>query len=735
MNARALLATVLVALACSAGAAKAARVTGVVIDRAGKPIELATVAVPAAKVGGVTDEKGIFTLELPPGPTVIQISLMGYEPAHANIVVADGHAPLRITLNDEPVALAEVTVTTSSFGKSGRAEGPVLRRMDVYMTPGAAADVFQALRALPGANAPVEGAAVYVRGGAPDETLIRLDGGSIGHPYHFEGASGGLFSTLDPYMLKSAFFSSGGFSARYGGVLSGVLDIETQDPMNLKTVSFGANMAGAGLSASWALVPDKLSFIGAIRRGYPELLFKLYGSRTTYESAPTSGSAVGKLLYRYSPTGRLALAWLDSGDDVTLRSNYLNYEGPYSQSTRSKFGALIFSEVLAGKMALRGQASGQYYDSRTSFGPLASARTERNGQANLDAVWPVNSRLEVSFGGNEQHRGTEVLGRFPADSTDFGPGAPTRQFDTRPTAETPGFYLENKLRLWGPLYATFGGRLDYTSVPGVWTTDPRAALAWRIGEHQTVRVASGRYHQLADVQFLDPRYGNPNLRPLEADHVIAGYEWKSEYGNVRVEGYRKDYHHLVTNAAETFYANGGTGYARGVDVFLQGTHKWLSGWMSYGYLDSKRKENDDRVESPSTWGVRHTLSLVGSYQVASVWLLGARYGYGSGRPYTPVVGRTYDASRQLWRPIFGDHGSARLPEYHRLDLRTSRLFTLPKGAGLPASSVCVLYVEAMNVLGIRNVLEYIYNSDYSQRYPRDSYFARRLAVAGVALTW
>ena len=31
------------------------------------------------------------------------------------------------------------------------AEGPVLKRMDVYMTPGAAADVFQALRALPGA--------------------------------------------------------------------------------------------------------------------------------------------------------------------------------------------------------------------------------------------------------------------------------------------------------------------------------------------------------------------------------------------------------------------------------------------------------------------------------------------------------------------------------------------------------------------------------------------------------
>jgi vitamin B12 transporter len=407
----------------------------------------------------------------------------------------------------------------------------------------------------------------------------------------------------------------------------------------------------------------------------------------------------------------------------------------YTASTRSRFGALIFNDVLAGKVALRGQASGQYYDAQSTFGPAASGRTERNAQANLDAVWPLAPRLEMSFGGNYQHRGTEIVGRFAADSTDFAPGAPTRQFDTRPTAETPGFYLENKLRLVGPLYATFGGRLDYTSVPGTWTADPRAALAWRLDAHQTLRVATGRYHQLADVQFLDPVYGNPKLTPLDADHVIAGYEWKSEYGNVRVEGYRKDYHHLVTNDSLTYYANHGTGYARGVDVFVQGTHRWLSGWLSYGYLDTKRRAGDDPVEVPSSWGVRHTATLVGSWQASSSWMLGARYSYGSGRPYTPVVGRTWDPVRQVWRPVFGDHGSATLPEYHRVDLRASRLFTLPKGLGMPASGVCVAYVEGMNVLGIRNVLEYTWNSDYTRRSASDSYFARRLAVAGVALTW
>src|SRR6185503_13527527 len=192
--------------------------------------------------------------------------------------------------------------------------------MDVVTTPGGAADVFQSLRALPSINAPNEGAALYVRGGDPHETLIRLDGGSLGHPYHYEGASGGLFSAFDSYMLKSAFFSSGAFSAKYGDALSGVLDIESQDPWNLRTVSVGANLAGGGASTSWALVPDRLSFVGSGRLSRIDLLQRLYGLSSRYVSLPRSADGVGKLLWRYSPTGRLSLLGLASGDNVEVLS-------------------------------------------------------------------------------------------------------------------------------------------------------------------------------------------------------------------------------------------------------------------------------------------------------------------------------------------------------------------------------------------------------------------------------
>jgi hypothetical protein len=133
--------------------------------------------------------------------------------------------------------------------------------------------------------------------------------------------------------------------------------------------------------------------------------------------------------------------------------------------------------------------------------------------------------------------------------------------------------------------------------------------------------------------------------------------------------------------------------------------------------------------------VRHSLTVVSTYQYNPAWSLGARYSASSGRPYTAVLSASYDASQDLWRPTFAEDNSGRLPAYHRLDARVTHLFSMPRGLGLPASSVCVAFCEGLNVLGLRNVLDYTYSADYSQKKAQDSYFSRRMLVAGVALSW
>ena len=731
---RATLALALLLLILPAGVG-AVEVMGTVTDHAGRPVEYASITVPALKLGTASDDAGRFSLRLPEGPASLVVSQMGFEPARVTIQVTPGLGPLQVTLRDQPIPLSEVTVSASAFGKTGKAEGPVLSRRDLLMTPGGAADVFQALRALPGINAPADGAAVYVRGGPPEESVIRLDGCDIGHPYHYERASGGLFGSLDPYMISSAFFSSGGFGAKYGGAVSGVLDINLQDPHDLRTATVGANLAGPSASGTIPLVRGRLSASASARLSVPDLLFRLYGSSSDYETAPVSRDGAARLLWRYSATGRATLTWLGSGDQVRVHARYLNVQDHYADHMRTDFGALRFDDVIAGRIALHGQLSGQEYLSGWSFGPVDAAQRECTLQGSLDAVCPVTPRQELSGGLLWRRRDTSIDGTFPADSLDLSPGAPTRQYHTHPLLDVAGGYLEDKLGLVGPLYATLGGRFDRLSTPGVWTGDPRVALAWRMDDHQTVRLATGRYHQPAQARQLDPDFGNPRLAPLQATHLIAGYEWKSEFGNVRVEAYRKDYRNLVRVDPLTWYSSTGHGYARGLDTFVQGTYRWLSGWLSYGWLDTKRQELDDPRLLPGAYDVRHSLTLVALYQASPRLHLGARYSYGSGQPYTPVVGRRWNAARGVWLPVLGENHSALIPAYHRLDLRVTRLFTPPHVLGLRPSSTCVAYVEGLNVLGIRNILEYEWNADLTQRIARESYFARRMLVAGFSLSW
>ena len=734
MTVRTLLVLALLATPAVASAADVP-VTGVVVDAQGQPVEYATVNAPALKRGVVTDGQGRFTIALPEGACVLVAQQVGYVRATASFAAAKGMTPLRLVLGDQPVPLAEVTVRTSSFGKQGGSDGAVISRMDVYTTPGGAADVFQSLRALPGIDSPNEGAAVYVRGGDPGETLVRLDGSDVGHPYHYEGASGGLFANFDSYMLKSAYFSSGGFSAKYGGVLSGVLDIETQDPMNTKTFGVGANFAGAHASTSWSLVRDKLSVVAAGGLSTTTLLHELYGTSRTYQHDPTSDRGALKAIWRHSPKGRVTATYLGSGDHVGVVSPQYNYDGTYVARAGNHVAIVQADRLVGTKLALTGVASFQDWGTSWTYGAFGGDVAERAAIGQVDGTWAASEAHELSFGARTAWNASDRTSLSPADSTDYAAGAPTRTFATHARVTAPGAYLEDKFHVAGPFYATIGARADRLADHADWTLDPRAALAWRLSPQHTVRVAGGRYHQSPDPQYLDPVYGNPGLEPLEAAHAIVGWEWLDGDRNARVELYRKNYRHLVANDSTTYYSNAGHGYAQGVDVLVKASHRDLAGWVSYGYLDSKRKELDDPRTVPATYGVRHTATLVASYRVAPAWTVGTRLSASSGAPYTPVVGRVYDPGRDMWRPVEGENNSGTMPAFSRVDLRATYLFSLPAMGGIKASSVCVAYLEAMNVLNRHNTLRYSWNEDYTERYAEDSYFGRRLLVAGVALAW
>ncbi|HRO73247.1 MAG TPA: TonB-dependent receptor, partial [Saprospiraceae bacterium] len=85
---------------------------------------------------------------------------------------------------------------------------------------------------------------------------------------------------------------------------------------------------------------------------------------------------------------------------------------------------------------------------------------------------------------------------------------------------------------------------------------------------------------------------------------------------------------------------------------------------------SKSERTFDAIENgrwyPAVYDRPHDLSLVVNYNISEKWDLGAVFIYGTGKLYTPVSG--FFLIEQNINLNYGPRNSARLADYHRLDL-------------------------------------------------------------------
>ncbi len=723
---------------------------GIVVDQKGDPLEAVTVSVPQVRRGAITRKDGTFRIAVPgPGAYSLRVSQVGLTTVTMQATVpASGEPPLlRVVLKEAPIPVAEVSVRASSFGAEGKRQGATLRRMDIMTTPGAAADLMHSLHTLPGVHAPNEGAALYVRGGAPLETVVRLDGGDVGHPYKYETASGGLFGVIDPSLVSSAYFSSGAFAPKYGNALSGVLDIESTSDVRQTSFNLGANLVGGGGTVGVPLSGERAGLLLTAHYTDVTLLDRLYGASSDFTQYPRSYDGGAKILVHPTATQSISLFGAASHDRTGVHLRFPSYRGEFTNGATVQVWNAGYTNVVSKALAVRVNAADTHFDDTWAFSDFRYTTTSNQYTARADVVWQVRSGSEVNAGLDGERESETYAGTVPHDSTDYAPGAPTRAIAQDGVRERFGAYADEKLRVWRTVFANVGARVDrYGSVrlratdgtrttgSTEWTVDPRVALSWKPRRAWTLRASTGDFHQNAPLRYTDARFGNPALGPLAARHFVGAIEYATVDRTLRAEVYDKDYRHLVLNDPLTHYSTDGDGYARGIDLFAEGRWPRLRAWASYGYLASQRREFQATARVTSPYAPTHDLSAVATYHLNGGWDIGARARVASGAPYTPIVGAVKDSTRDVWHPVEGELFSARYPAYGRLDVRLMKYVEAPKFLGLPQSWL-VIYVEGLNVLDIKNVLEYQYTPDYSAHQAVLSYFSRRAFVAGASIGW
>jgi vitamin B12 transporter len=708
-------------------------IEGIVTGDNNKPLAYVNVYLAGTFDGTMTAEDGSFRFTTKKtGEADLVVSIVGYE-QHTRTLNLEPRERYSFTirLRSKAVETQTVVISASSFG-SEEGKGLVVSPMDILMTPGGAADIFQTLKTLPGLTQVSESAELYVRGGNPTETITLLDGSSLYHPYTFESAYGGLFSNINTNIISGMYFSSGGFSVKYGNVLSGVLDMQTHNEPAHTAYNIGLNLAGGGVSAHVPVISTRLGIRVEARQSFTDPVMWLNGSQNEFTVMPRSRDIGALVSGRYSDTGRIKLYILAAQDKQGVNVRRAEYNGAFDGASNNYLINFHHTEAITSRLIAKTSLSAGRYTGSWKLGVLDLERIDDVYKFRTDAEYFYSSKWRLLFGTEIEHRTFSYLGRVPENEYNLRPDAPAAVIDVQYGGSRAGGYAELELPgLFGypKLSAVAGLRFDYIDNLDLLWFDPRVTLGYAIGSNSTVRTSFGIFQQTPDPRLYDPALGNQDLKPMRAVHYIAAYDYApSSNTNFRVELYHKEYDRLPLEHPELHYNNGGYGYARGVDVMAKGRPlPRLDGWISYGFVDTKRKWLDYEEYAPSSYDVTHNLTLIAMYRITDAFRTGVNFKYATGRPFTPVNGSVYREGYDVYEPVYGPRNSERYDNFRRLDLRFmyfrqlfGRYFT-------------VFYFEAINVLDINNLFGYTHSRDYSKREEIQSYFGRRTVVFGVAV--
>ena len=233
------------------------KLTGRALNEKKEPLTGVNVRIEGQRLGAMTDENGNYTIiGVPAGPVTVRANLLGYAPYVATDVGinADFTTNLDLGLKSEAVQMEEVRV---------EAERPLLQRDATNTARVLSGDQIAKLptRGYKDAAAQQSGIVSFqrnidtessngntliIRGGRPNETAYFVDGFSQQDPL-----TGNATTSINNSAIQEIVVQNGGFSAEYGRIMSGVINVVTREGATQYSGSFEAvtdNLAGYGNS-------------------------------------------------------------------------------------------------------------------------------------------------------------------------------------------------------------------------------------------------------------------------------------------------------------------------------------------------------------------------------------------------------------------------------------------------------------------------------------------------------
>lgn len=653
-------------------------ISGIITDKKQQPVVGANIYIKGTYDGAVSDENGqfVFTSEKT-GTQILVISFLSFETKEISGEINDFNN-LQIQLVEKFDALNAVIINAGNFEAGTASEASVLKPLDIVTTAGSVGNIIAALETLPGTQSVGEDGRLFVRGGDASETQTFIDGLRVAQPYNASVRNIPSRGRFSPYLFKGMSFSTGGYSAEYGNALSSVLVMDTQekaeeDNTELSFMSLGL---GIGKTKNWEKSSITLNASYVNLGPYQSLIdqnikfdkpFQSIAGEAVFRNQFENGLLKVYTAYDYS-SFTVEQPIDGASQTVDLKNNNFYMNSSYQHSLGNKwhlFGGISYGNSQ-NDINLENEENAEIVDDTENSFHLKTKLSKR-----------FTDKIKLNFGA--EYFNTNFNQYYQTDTGDFEPNYTSGLFSV--FTETNVYFTQN-------LAAKVGVRTTRDALLEKVYVSPRLSLAYKLDESQQISTAYGNFRQQVGQDYLK---FNQDLFQQQAAHYILNYQFSKASTTLRAEAYFKKYRDLLTYTGDEItydsnFGNNGSGYAKGIDIFWRDGHlKNLDYWVSYSFIDSKRKYQNYPEQVTPNYVANHNVSIVSKYWVQSLRSqVGFTYNFNSGRPYND--------------PNTLDFMSEKTSSYHSLNFNWAYLLNKQQ----------ILYVSVSNILGTKNIFGYDY---------------------------
>lgn len=699
-----------------------AKLSGRIIDqKTGAPLADIVLKTADSKYYATSDVNGYYTITLPVGKNVLEVSATGFETLYLNVFLFSSGSK-EIQLAESITKLSEVVVTSTQNEiventVTGVTTIDVAKVKNIPMVLGER-DVLKVATIMPGIKTVGEGSSGFnVRGGKSDQNLILLDEGLIYNPFHFFG----FFSSVNPYTVEKVDIYKGSIPAKYGGRLSSVFDIKTKKGDTEKfSGEGGIGPVTSNLMLTTPIVKGKSALTVGGRLTYSDWILKRLDDENLKDSQASFYDVFLKYSHDINENNGVEATAYYSKDKYSLTSDSL-----YKYSNR--MFAVSWNHVFDEKNRFKATVSNTQYRFNIDFDD------DVDDLYDFDLGYVINeTQLQANF--NYRYSPKHL----------FQYGLSTKLYDIQPgNLETPSssiiepvtlakerglesaVYLGDEITVSDKLkvnlglrYSTFtalgkGDRLQY--LQGQPFNDGTVTDTISFGNNEAIKTyggleyrASARYFITEDFSVkgsFDTNYqyihllstnttqaptdtwklSDLHIKPESSQQYSLGFykNFNNSGYELSVEGYYKKMKNVLDYkvGAEILLNDyieqeliQAEGKAYGVEVLLKKPEGKLNGWLGYTYsrtfLRSNTLFNDELINNgeyfPANYDKPHDFSLVLNYKLTKRYSFSANFVYQTGRPITYPVGQYQYGGAEY--TLYSDRNQFRIPDYYRLDI-------------------------------------------------------------------